>query len=164
VPDRHDRRVLSRRLSLAIGIPLALLLGVGATLWMQVAQMRELAQWVDHTDRVIARIYEVQRDIAAQEASIRGYLLTGDRVLLEPYEYAQPRAGLIALRALVADNPVQVGRVEDALLRYDVWSRDSLKLIQPGVDIAQFRTVASIASRRAAMEKTRRDRADLALP
>jgi CHASE3 domain sensor protein len=74
---------------LAIGVPLALLLGVGAILWIQVTQMRELAQWVDHTDQVIAHIYEVQRDIANQEAAVRGYLLLEDRALLgrpEPSE------------------------------------------------------------------------------
>jgi CheY-like chemotaxis protein/signal transduction histidine kinase/CHASE3 domain sensor protein len=155
VPDRHDRRALSRRLSLAIGIPLALLLGVGAILWMQVSQMRDLAQWVDHTDRVIARIYEVQRDIATQEASIRGYLLTGERNLLEPYEYAQPREGLVALRSLVTDNPVQVGRLEDALVRYDIWNASSRELVKPGVDLATVRTPSAIHARREAMERTR---------
>ena len=155
VPERHDRRVLSQRLSLAIGIPLALLLGVGAILWMQVSQMREMAQWVDHTDQVIARIYEVQRDVAMQESALRGYLLTADRTLLDPFEYAQPRAGLTALKDLLADNPVQIGRVEEALTRYEVWLATTRELTKPGTDLAPHRTASAVATRRDAMDKTR---------
>ena len=155
MPDRHDRRVLSRRLSLAIGIPLALLLGVGAILWMQVTQMRDLAQWVDHTDQVIARIYEVQRDISMQEAAVRGYLLTNDRSLLEPYEVTQPREGLLALKHLISDNPVQQGRLEDAIRRYEVWSANTRDLLKPGIELAPYRSAAAIHVRREAMDRTR---------
>jgi signal transduction histidine kinase/CheY-like chemotaxis protein/CHASE3 domain sensor protein len=141
---------------LAIGVPLALLLGVGAILWIQVTQMRELAQWVDHTDQVIAHIYEVQRDIANQEAAVRGYLLLEDRALLEPYEAVDPESGLSIVRKLIDDNPEQIGRADDAKRSYQRWQEEARALTKPGADLKRYRNQMALQLRRQAMDRTRK--------
>ncbi|MET0389205.1 MAG: ATP-binding protein, partial [Polyangiales bacterium] len=155
MPESLERKVLARRLSLAIGVPLALLLGVGAILWMQVSQMRDTAEWVDHTNQVIARIYEVQRDLSTQEAAVRGFLMTSDRSFLESFDYARPRSQVTQLQTFVRDNPVQTGRVDDAIVRYDVWHKNTIPLLREGADLRPARAPDAVRSRAAALDATR---------
>jgi signal transduction histidine kinase/DNA-binding response OmpR family regulator/CHASE3 domain sensor protein len=155
VPESQDRKVLTRRLSLAIGIPTALLLGVGLVLWMQVAQMRDMSSWVDHTDQVIARLYEVQRDIALQESALRGYLISGDRSLFEDNNYAQPRAGFSSLRGLVKDNLIQTGRIEEAARHYENWAVTLDSIQDPKIERDALRTQEAISARRKQVELAR---------
>ena len=155
VPETYDRKVLTRRLSLAIGIPTALLLGVGLVLWMQVAQMRDLSAWVDHTDQVIARLYEVQRDIALQESALRGYFLSGDRTLLEDNNYAQPRAGFMSLRGLIGDDRAQAGRLDEASRYYENWAVTLNSIEDPKFDREALRSQEAIAARRKQIELSR---------
>jgi len=155
VPETQDRKVLTRRLSLAIGIPTVLLLGVGLVLWMQVAQMRDLSSWVDHTDQVIARLYEVQRDIALQESALRGFFLSGDRTLLDDNNYAKPRAGFTSLRGLVGDNLVQTGRIDEASRHYENWAVTLDAIGDPKVDLETLKSQEAIAARRKQIELSR---------
>ncbi|MEY4575503.1 MAG: hypothetical protein RL701_206, partial [Pseudomonadota bacterium] len=129
-------------------MPTALLLGVGAVLWMQVTEMKDLADWVDHTDQVIASVYEVQRDVSSQEAAVRGYLLTSDRVLLEGYTSSDPGRGLTTLRTFVEDNPTQLLRVDEATRRYDHWRQLTDPLLAAEADLRPFKTLAAIQARR----------------
>jgi CheY-like chemotaxis protein len=163
VPETQDRKVLTRRLSIAIGIPTALLVGVGLVLWVQVSQMRDLSSWVDHTDRVIARLYEVQRDIALQESALRGFFLSGDRTLLEDSNYAQPRAGIAALRALVKDNLVQAGHIDEASRAYENWAATLEKVKDPQVNREELRSLEAIAARRKQVERARHTLQDVML-
>jgi signal transduction histidine kinase/DNA-binding response OmpR family regulator/CHASE3 domain sensor protein len=148
VSETKARTDLSRRLTLAVGIPVGLLLAVGGIMWAQLARMRELGQWVDHTDQVIARIYEAQRDIAVQEAAFRGLLLSGDRSLLDRYAHAHTAANLGEVRRLVADNPAQQVRIDEIALRHDNWLRNTAPAQDEGTDLAPFRTKNAFEMRR----------------
>ncbi|HEY2734044.1 MAG TPA: ATP-binding protein, partial [Polyangiales bacterium] len=159
--DITERAALSRRLTLAVAIPVALLIGVGAILWAQIARMSDVAQWVDHTDRVISRIYDVQKQIFDQESAVRGFLLTEEHAYLEPYEHAQPNTLFAELHALVADNPPQQIRVEDAQRRYDVWTRDTSPLARGDVDAATLRARPSMDARRRTIDGLRETMADM---
>ncbi|HTU61691.1 MAG TPA: CHASE3 domain-containing protein, partial [Polyangiales bacterium] len=136
---------------------------MGLVLWMQVAQMRDSSAWVDHTDQVIARLYEVQRDIALQEGALRGFLLSGDRTLLEDNNYAQPRAGFIALRELVKDNQVQAGRLEEAARHYENWAVTLDAIQDTKLDRETLRSQESIAARRKQVELARTNLKDVLL-
>jgi signal transduction histidine kinase/CheY-like chemotaxis protein/CHASE3 domain sensor protein len=155
VVEGTDRSTVSRRLFMAVAIPVALLVVVGAILWAQIARMKEMALWVDHTDRVIARIYDVQKQIADQESALRGYLISEDRSFLEPYEQSQPARMLGELHDLVADNPAQVERVEDATQRYEAWFRLTTPIVAPGAKLAEFRSKAALDVRQRAMSRLR---------
>src|SRR5450432_1896251 len=94
---------------IAVVAPVGLLVLVGLILAFQIVRLTDTAHWVDHTDEVIGRVTEIQTQIVDQETAIRGYLLTGDRSFLAPYERAQPLPLFAAVHDLVADNgPEQV--------------------------------------------------------
>ena len=94
--DPINDRPLARRLFLALALPVALLLVVGVVLGLQISRMRDTARWVDQTDAVLAKVFEVQKRMLDQETGLRGYLITGDRVFLQPYETANVRDALHA--------------------------------------------------------------------
>jgi CHASE3 domain sensor protein len=140
---------------LAVGIPVLLLIMVGAILWAQIARMSELSRWVDHTDRVISRLYDVERQVADQESSVRGYLLTEDRSFLDLYEHTQPRAVFVELHQLVADNPPQQARIDDIQRRYEVWLRNTAPLTDADTSPVPFRLKSAIDARRRVMDNLR---------
>jgi CheY-like chemotaxis protein/CHASE3 domain sensor protein len=152
VPETKASAALSRRLTLAVGIPIVLLLAVGGILWNQLSEMHALSAWVDHSERVIASIYEVQRDLAQQESAIRGYLLREDRSLLEKYAYAHTPELLQDLRQLVADNPPQQAYVDDAARRYHDWAALGAPLLQSSVNLEPLRNAAGFETRRRMIE------------
>jgi CheY-like chemotaxis protein/CHASE3 domain sensor protein len=119
--DLQQRSALARRLAIAIGVPLALLVLMAVILGRQIVQMSEDARWVDHTDEVISTADETLKQIIDQETGLRGYLVTGERVFLEPFERAHPAAGFGRLQELVADNPEQQARFDEVRRRYELW-------------------------------------------
>src|SRR4051794_40455699 len=93
-------------------IPLAL---TALVLFWQVRATSETTEWVDHTDLVIAKASEVERLILQRESSLRGFVITGLPVFLEPFDAAEKKLalGFEELRALVVDNPQQQQRASE---------------------------------------------------
>jgi signal transduction histidine kinase len=73
----------------------------------------EEMRWVNHTHLVLQRIEEVRTSVSDAETSQRGYILTGDRTLLEAYHTSigQLNEGARSLRSLTLDNPDQQARL-----------------------------------------------------
>ncbi len=97
--------------------------------------IREVAvsvQWVSHTHEVLAQLERVVSTLKDAETGQRGYLLTGERVYLEPYEQAVSRLPpeLRTLRQLTIDNPPQTAHV----LRLDQLALERLAALQQGLD------------------------------
>jgi methyl-accepting chemotaxis protein len=113
---------LSRRLIFAMVVPGVLLVVAGMLLLWQLTRLTETARWVDHTDQVIAKIYELQAEIIDQETSLRGFLLSEDRGFLERYLTSTPASSLRELAELVKDNQVQLERAKRGQHLYDRWS------------------------------------------
>ncbi len=149
-----DNTPLGRRLLAALVVPIALLLAAGALLAAQVSKMADDARWVDHSDEVIAKTYELQKQIIDQETGLRGLLVTGSRIFLEPYEKAAPLEVLKQLRELVADSPAQQGRVEEVGRRYDAWVRETSRTVQ-GEGLAEARSIDTMLGRKARMDSVR---------
>jgi PAS domain S-box-containing protein len=77
-----------------------------------VARQRDEALWVEHTHTTINRLESLFALVADAQDSYRGYLLTGDERVLQPYLealQAAPRASQ-EMATLVRDNPEQVRR------------------------------------------------------
>lgn len=144
---------LSRKLLVALLTPLVLLVAVGAVLAHQVQRMRTDSEWVDHTDEVISKSYDVLTQVLAQEASVRGYLLTGREDFLDPYRRVNPGTALTELQGMVLDNPAQVQRVIDAKRRYENWRDASARAL--GGDLAVARSIDSMKERRDRMDEFR---------
>lgn len=92
---------------------------------------------VAHTHDVITTVGDLLSAVQDAETGQRGYLLTGDRAYLEPYEEAATRThdNFGRLAELVSDNPVQ---------------RANLRRLKPRIDAKFSELEESIALRRTA--------------
>src|SRR5579863_8874072 len=117
----------------ALVVPVVLLVAAGTVLGMQVSRMAEDAHWVDHSDEIIAKTYEFQKEVIDQETGFRGFLVTSDRVFLDPYLKAQPLEVLREIGTLVSDNPPQQERVNEIGKRYALWLGETAPSINDAV-------------------------------
>jgi CHASE3 domain sensor protein len=76
-------------------------------------QARSAQGWVDHTYQVRSELRQISLLTVSAEAEARGYLLTGDKSLLERYREAREKipVHVAALRRLISDNPAQLQRL-----------------------------------------------------
>jgi CheY-like chemotaxis protein/CHASE3 domain sensor protein len=136
---QQQRSVLARRLTLAMALPIALLVLLGAILGRQILLMSSDARLVDHSDQVIGTASETLKQIIDQETGLRGYLITEQRVFLEPLERAHPLDGFARLHNLVSDNPLQQVSFEEVRRRYVYW----LDFITPALQGHDLETAKS---------------------
>lgn len=82
---------------------------MNATLQKQVST----TEWVEHTHRAIIGAHEIQKLLLDMETGERGFLISGKEQFLAPYNdgVALWPMKLAGLKALVADNPSQVERL-----------------------------------------------------
>ncbi len=139
LPDEAGFRGALRRASL--GLTLALLLPALALLGLVLYQ-RNAAWWVDHTDLVIEKVYALEQLMWDLSSGMRGYQITGQTSLLNPYRDALPQldAKLDEIAALVADDPAQVAAAE--ALRGDLrawrgYAEETLRRPDAGTDEAR---------------------------
>lgn len=94
-----------------VALLLLMLLLLGAA--YAVASLRDAEQWVKHTDEVRLELAYLQATLIDAETGQRGYLATGDPVLLEPYTHALAvwRDHFDAVRMLSRDNLQQERRL-----------------------------------------------------
>ncbi len=151
----QEQKQLAQRLLVAVIAPVGLLLIVGLVLAFQIVKLQDTSHWVDHTDEVIGRVTEIQTQIVDQETAIRGYLLTGDKVFLLPFERAQPLPMFAIVHRLVADNPAQQVRADQAQSRYEAWLKTTDDVLRPGADLAALRDKDELNERRRRMDSIR---------
>jgi two-component system CheB/CheR fusion protein len=103
--------------------PVAACAGAAAVLVALVLHLQTLNAWVDHTDVVLARAELVERLVVDLEATLRGYLLTGEPRFLEAYHRAEGHLDreLDGLAGLVRDDPPQVARLGPVRAGVDAW-------------------------------------------
>src|SRR5579883_1217290 len=91
----------------AILTPVIILLLLAGVLSWQIWHLVQAAKWVDHTDQVISQANLTLKIAVDAETGMRGYLVDGDPVNLQPYNDAQKTIGpaFVKLEELVSDNP-----------------------------------------------------------
>jgi PAS domain S-box-containing protein len=101
--------VLKRKVQLAFGSAIVILLVVGAISYRSIFLSSESDQWVRHTHEVLENLQNLVTDMERIESSDRGFALTGEVVYLESYRASVLRAGqdAAAVRTLTKDNPRQ---------------------------------------------------------
>ena len=151
----RDQKLLAQRLLIAVIAPVGLLLLVGLILAFQIVRLTDTAHWVDHTDEVIGRISEIQTQIVDQETGVRGYLLTGDRSFLAPYQRSQPMPLFSAVHALVSDNGPQQLRCDVARGRYEAWLKLTEPMLLLDANLAVFRAAPLLVERKQRMDSIR---------
>jgi signal transduction histidine kinase/CheY-like chemotaxis protein/CHASE3 domain sensor protein len=150
----RDQTLLAQRLLIAVVAPIGLLLMVGLILAFQIVKLTDTAHWVDHTDEVMGRVSEIQNQVVDQETGIRGYLLSGSREFLAPYERAQPLPMFAAVHTLVADSPAQQVRIDTARARYEDWFRLTEPIVR-AQDTAPYRSLEALLERKRRMDSVR---------
>ncbi|CAN5378774.1 response regulator [soil metagenome] len=136
------RRILSRNISLPLGVgalSAALFLGL-------IFYLLSALNWVEHSQQVIGKVNEVSKLNADMETGMRGFLIAGEESFLQPYENARSRFASVVnnLTELVADNPVQVRRLQRVATLQQQWSefaQEAISLRRRNLDyVALVRT------------------------
>ncbi len=104
-------------------LPLVLLLLLALVLVLQIQRTLREQRRIDHTDRITAQLNELERLVVDQETGLRGYQLTHDPTVLEPYQNAE---GLLhisfdRLLLLVRDDPDQLRRLRQVRDSHELW-------------------------------------------
>ena len=135
-------------------IALAVLVPVfGVATYQAVERYSDAAKEVDHTYNVIIHAQEFLSLLKDVETGHRGYLLTGQREFLQPFEDATralPAAG-VELRTLISGNPKKILLVDKIRRLADdkvTMSRRSLALYDGGDSPAAYALVATGEGRR----------------
>ncbi len=120
--------------------PILSLVCVIALLFWQLSHFLSLNQKIDHTDQVIAKINLLERQIVDLEAGVRGYFITGDPIILEPYQRAKlDLPGTIAsLRNLTRENPPQgrhLDRIAAHLIGWEPLAERAISMKKTGADL-----------------------------
>lgn len=63
--------------------------GLSVLFYFQTRQLRELADWVEHSEAIIDRLYNARGLAVDMETSMRGYLMTGNRQFVEDFQYTR---------------------------------------------------------------------------
>jgi PAS domain S-box-containing protein len=105
------RKILKR----AVALPLLVLVILTAVLVWQVSYLMGAAAEESVTDEVEAQANKTLRLILDMETGVRGYLVSGNAMFLEPYKNALARIApnIDALEQLVKDDPAQRQQVAD---------------------------------------------------
>jgi CHASE3 domain sensor protein len=103
-----------RRLGLGYALAVVTLLLVAVLGYQTTAHLVENDHWVTHSTLVRESIGRLFAGVVEAESGQRGFVITGREDFLEPYTRAMSELerDYGALRALIADNPVQTRRAE----------------------------------------------------
>ena len=117
------RRILRQTLF----IPIVLLLVLAALFLWEIHKSTASFRELDRSDQINAQIVELQKLIIDQETGLRGYQLTRNKSMLEPYHQAASQiphrfAGLSdLLENSTAPRPLQQQRLATLRDRYQLW-------------------------------------------
>lgn len=81
---------IKRKVLVSFSIPVLLMLLVSVSVYKNTQSMVEDASWVEHTHKAIARAQELLTMVVDMETGKRGFLITGDEVFLEPFNWSLP--------------------------------------------------------------------------
>jgi two-component system, cell cycle sensor histidine kinase and response regulator CckA len=126
-----DQTTFQRRLGAALATPVLLLLLMCVVFLALIGYLQLTARWVTHSDEVLARANRLERLLVDRESGLRGYLVTGDPIFLDPYRQAHdalPRT-FDALGELTADDTAQTARLADLRAMADRWDQYAQSLI-----------------------------------
>src|SRR5262245_31619131 len=97
----------------AMLLPALVLVVLTAALLWQIHRLQALNHAVDRSDEVIAATYSAEELLFERETGYRGFLLTGNTLLLEPVRRANQRLpqALDRLESLLSSNPLEAQKL-----------------------------------------------------
>ncbi|HEX5342683.1 MAG TPA: response regulator [Duganella sp.] len=126
--ERGFRRILVRNVTL----PLAAGVVSAGVFVVLLVYLVSTMNWVEHSERVIGNANQLGKEMVDMETGMRGYLLAGDEVFLQPYTISKARAAanLASLMKLVEDNPNQVERLRVIQFQQQQWDQYAQEMIR----------------------------------
>lgn len=151
------RSVFRRLLIRAVVVPALLSLGFGVVLVWQISNLIADANAVELVNRVIAQANRLAKLHVDLETGVRGYVITGDRAFLRPYEDARATLEPVALElhTLVADRAEQqaiLGQIEALRVR---WQAYADTLLHPSIAPAEPRAIVGAGEGRRLKDEIR---------
>lgn len=122
-----DAKRYNRLLIQLLLLPLAALSLLAIVLGYSFERVQKSANWVDHSDQVIAHANRLMQLMVDEETAVRGYLLNRDPVFLQPYQSAErilPQE-FGSTFSLLADNPDQTARLKRLQQTYTQWQQST---------------------------------------
>lgn len=103
------KTTLKNNLRLGLGLSLIILFISSLASYISIGNLIKSTELVKHSDEVILNVENVISTLKDAETGQRGYLLTGNKIFLEPYNGASESAlkTLTAIEESTKDNPVQ---------------------------------------------------------
>jgi diguanylate cyclase (GGDEF)-like protein/PAS domain S-box-containing protein len=108
-PAMKTRSLLNRKVQLAFGSAIAILLVVSAFSYRAMVVSSESDRWVRHTHEVLEQLQDLLFAMEGIQSSIRGFVLTGNESYLDSYRTSRSRVerDQATVRDLTLDNPEQ---------------------------------------------------------
>jgi signal transduction histidine kinase/DNA-binding response OmpR family regulator/CHASE3 domain sensor protein len=127
IDKANFRRILSRNVMLPLGAGILAAVVFVAFLVYLVTTL----ELVDHTNKAIGYANEISGLVAEEQSAMRGYLLSGDQSYLLPFHTARPKLAVAipSLANFVADNPIQVTRIQRVAELHKRWEDFSVQTI-----------------------------------
>ncbi|MET0170819.1 MAG: methyl-accepting chemotaxis protein [Agrobacterium vaccinii] len=106
--------------------PVVLAIAIGAIALTSISSMVQSNGWVDHTNQVLQKTDAITAAAVDMETGMRGFIITGQQNFLEPYRQGEQSIykTINELKALVADNPTQVGRMNNVEKAIGDWQKN----------------------------------------
>ncbi len=113
----------NRTLRQLVMLPILLLVLMAGFLVWQIMATTAAERALDHSDQVTAQLQELQNLFIDQETGLRGFQLTGDPVMLDPWKTAAGpiQTHFATLRGMLTGDSEQLRAVNNLELRYNEW-------------------------------------------
>ncbi|TJZ72030.1 response regulator [Chitiniphilus eburneus] len=121
--DNLDADVFRKMLTRNVLLPLVVALASAAVFVALLFYLVSVMRAVDQSNRVIGKSHEMTKLLIDAETGMRGFLLTGQRNFLEPYQTSTTRIPfeLTALKERTMDNPDHLKRIAAVSGLYTRW-------------------------------------------
>lgn len=104
---------VGKKIAFAFGLCLAIIAAIGVATYKSTMNLLEATRRASHTQEVVVNLDRFLAQIISAETHVRGYLITGNERVLEPFEADRKAAAasLIAIRNLTLGDPEQQRRI-----------------------------------------------------
>ena len=119
IDQNHFKRILNRNVAVPLGFGFLSAFFFSAIVYF----LLNVSHWVERSVEGVAYAHDMLKVMGDMEASMRGYLIAGEDVFLEPYRSALPvyDRQLERIAQYAGDDPVQLNRVGRIGRLHELW-------------------------------------------
>jgi CheY-like chemotaxis protein/signal transduction histidine kinase/CHASE3 domain sensor protein len=120
-----DQNQFKRLTTRTVTIPVVGAFILSAVFVYIIFHLLNVAEWVNHSSRVVSRGHELLQLSVDAETGVRGFWITGEEVFLDPYNRSIDTTNekFIELASLTADNPTQSAAAKEMHAKFLQWNQ-----------------------------------------